>query len=131
MAKQAPPESMVQLGQSIQRIVALLADHHNLQYPFQFAKLEVKDGFWQLIVKEEEAWNFCYVLPHKDGHDITNLDKVELVVPLSIQMGWAESPPYFCTSSETSWDIMQHLLDVLADLPAHNFEHYMIPQQAN
>eukprot|EP00957_Ditylum_brightwellii_P199186 15184115-Ditylum_brightwellii.AAC.1 len=46
-------------------------------------------------------------------------------------MGWAESPPYFCTSSETSRDVIQHLLDVMADLPAHLFEHYMIPQQAN
>eukprot|EP00957_Ditylum_brightwellii_P049620 3763553-Ditylum_brightwellii.AAC.1 len=131
MVKQAPPESMVQLGQSIQRIVAVLADHHNLHHPFQFAKLDVKDGFWWLIVNKEDAWNFCYVLPPQDGQKITNLDKVVLVVSLSIQMGWAESPPYFCTSSETSRDVMQHLLDVSADLSAHKFEHYMIPQQAN
>eukprot|EP00957_Ditylum_brightwellii_P177575 13525709-Ditylum_brightwellii.AAC.1 len=87
---------MVQLGQSIQCIVALLADHHNLHNPFQFAKLDVKDGLWQLIVNKEDALNFCCVLPPQDGQEITNLDKVELVVPLSIQMGWAESPPYFC-----------------------------------
>eukprot|EP00957_Ditylum_brightwellii_P013163 994036-Ditylum_brightwellii.AAC.1 len=78
---------MVQLGQSIQCIVALLVDHHNLHHPSKFAKLDAKDGFWRLIVNEEEAWNFCYVLPPKDGHNITNLDKVELVVPLSIQIG--------------------------------------------
>eukprot|EP00957_Ditylum_brightwellii_P191917 14609305-Ditylum_brightwellii.AAC.1 len=88
-AKQAPPESMVQLGQSIQRIVALLADYDNPHHPFQFAKLDMKDGFWQLIVNKKEAWNFCYVLPPKDGHNITNLNQVEMVVPLSIQMGWA------------------------------------------
>eukprot|EP00957_Ditylum_brightwellii_P001729 133413-Ditylum_brightwellii.AAC.1 len=46
-------------------------------------------------------------------------------------MEWAESPPYFCTSSETSRDVMQHLLDGLADLPTHKFKHYMIPSQAN
>eukprot|EP00957_Ditylum_brightwellii_P039546 2991913-Ditylum_brightwellii.AAC.1 len=46
-------------------------------------------------------------------------------------MGWTESPPYFCTSSKTSRDVMQHLLDGSADLPIHKFEHYMIPSQAN
>eukprot|EP00957_Ditylum_brightwellii_P014770 1114216-Ditylum_brightwellii.AAC.1 len=45
-------------------------------------------------------------------------------------MGWTESPPYFCTSSKTSWDVMQHLLDDSADFPTHKFEHYMIPSQA-
>eukprot|EP00957_Ditylum_brightwellii_P097467 7423192-Ditylum_brightwellii.AAC.1 len=95
---------MIQLGQSIQRIVALLADYHDLQHPFQFAKFDAKDGFWRLIVNEDEAWNFCYVLPPKEGHKTTNIDEVELDVPLSIQIGWTESPPYFCTSSETSRD---------------------------
>eukprot|EP00957_Ditylum_brightwellii_P187030 14244013-Ditylum_brightwellii.AAC.1 len=66
--------------------------------------MDVKDGFWQLIVNKEDVWNFCYVLPPQDGSEITNLDKVELVVPLSIQVGWTESPLYFCTSSKTSRD---------------------------
>eukprot|EP00957_Ditylum_brightwellii_P105145 8014909-Ditylum_brightwellii.AAC.1 len=82
-------------------------------------------------MNKEEAWKFCYLLTSKDGHGITNLDEVELVVSLSIQMGWAEPPPYFCASSETSLDVMQPLLDVLADLPTHKFEHYMVPTQAN
>eukprot|EP00957_Ditylum_brightwellii_P098875 7532244-Ditylum_brightwellii.AAC.1 len=46
-------------------------------------------------------------------------------------MGWAESPPYFCTSSETPRDVMQHLLDVSIDFPTHKFEHCMVPTQAN
>eukprot|EP00957_Ditylum_brightwellii_P188340 14338156-Ditylum_brightwellii.AAC.1 len=50
---------------------------------------------------------------------------------LSIQMGWTESPPYFCTSSETSQDVMQHLLDVLADLLTHKYQHYIFLPQAN
>eukprot|EP00957_Ditylum_brightwellii_P108894 8307267-Ditylum_brightwellii.AAC.1 len=122
---------MVQLGQSIQCSVALLTNRHDLHHPFKFAKLDVKGGFWRLIVNKEGAWNCCYVLPPKEKSEQTNLDELQLVVPLNIQMGWAESPPYFCTSSETLRDIMQYLLDVMADLPAHKSEHYMIPQQAN
>ena len=42
--KQAPAESMVQLGRSLQRIIALMADNYNPAAPFLFAKLDIKDG---------------------------------------------------------------------------------------
>eukprot|EP00957_Ditylum_brightwellii_P033614 2548640-Ditylum_brightwellii.AAC.1 len=119
---------MVQLVQSIQCIVAFLADNLDLAYLFEFAKLDVKDGFWYLIINEDNAWNFCYVLLPKAGAATKNINAVEIVVPLSIQMGWCESPPYFCTSSKTSRGVMQNLLDTNKQLPVHKFEHYMVPQ---
>ena len=61
--KQASAESMlVQLGQCVQRIIALLADNYDPNQPFLFSKLDIKDGFWRLAVSDENAWNFCYVL---------------------------------------------------------------------
>ncbi len=56
-----------------------------------------------------EEWNFAYVLPHEEGKPIT------LMVPTSLQMGWVESPPYFCAATETLRDISMEYIEV-ADL---------------
>jgi hypothetical protein len=126
--KLAKPEAMVQLGYCIQRIIHTMEKHHHQSHPFMFCKLDIKDGFWRLVVNEKDAWNFCYVLPHKTKQK-TDLDDTLIVVPHSLQMGWCESPPFFCASSETARDTIKHLLDTETKLNKHKFEHYMMPQQ--
>lgn len=93
----APYESMTQLGHAVQRIVNTLAENYNPAQPFAFSKLDIKDGFWRLAVSDEDAWNFCYVMPTKEP--LQNLEDAMLVVPNSLQMGWCESPPYFCAAT--------------------------------
>jgi hypothetical protein len=68
-----------------------MADNFNPNTPFMFTKLDIKDSFWCMKVSDEDAWNFCYVLPSL--HESINEDDTELVVPNSLQMGWCESPP--------------------------------------
>ena len=36
---------------------------------------------------------------------------IKLVVPTSLQMGWIESPPYFCKVSETGQDVAEKYID--------------------
>ena len=122
--KLAPAQSMAQLGSVLKRIVALLADHRTSGTIFQFSKLDIKDGFWRLAVNDTDAWNFCYVLPQQDKP--RNIDDIEIVVPNCLQMGWCESPPFFCASSETARDIIQTLL-TKNDLPPHQLETLMLP----
>jgi hypothetical protein len=43
--KKAKAEAMVQLGQSLKRIVACIADNATANHPFYFSKLDIKDGF--------------------------------------------------------------------------------------
>ena len=121
--EQAPRQSMSQLGKVLKRIVAQLADGAENDTKFLFAKLDIKDGFWRLAVSNDDAWNFCYVLPtvQKPG----NMDEVEIVVPKALQMGWCESPPLFCASSETARDVIQSMLGQ-PTLTAHTFENYML-----
>ena len=58
---------------------------------------------------------FC-VLPHKTGMPI------KMVVPTSLQMGWIESPPYFCTVSETGRDVVeQYIKTPVGSLAEHKF----------
>jgi len=70
---------------------------------------------------EENAWNFCYVLPKLNDDDPT-----EIVCPTCLQMGWCESPPLFCTASKTARDIAQELADQDKPLPQHPLEHLCI-----
>jgi hypothetical protein len=121
--KLAKAEAMVQLGQSLKRLIAHMADNYNKQKPFLFAKLDIKDGFWRCAVNDNDAWNFCYVLPSLQKN--IPMDDIELVVPNSLQMGWCESPPFFCSSSETARDIIESLL-LQETIPPHKFENIML-----
>ena len=120
----APAESMVQLGQCLHRIIATMADNYDPDRPFLFSKLDIKDGFWRVAVSDDAAWNFCYAMPQTEEND-TNLDNINIVVPNSLQMGWCESPPFFCAVTETARDVMEQLL-TQTNLPPHKFEHIML-----
>ena len=69
------------------------------------AKWDIKDGFWRMDCTEGDEWNFAYVVLEHGRQSTT------LVVPQSLQMGWIESPPYFCTASETAWDVAEHYVE--------------------
>ena len=71
-------EAMVQMGQCLKRLVANMAEVWKLETkaerkpaPWKFAKLDIKDGFWLMAVNDENAWNFCYVLPKPDMEKLT------------------------------------------------------------
>ena len=79
-------------------------------------KLDIKDGYWRMLVPEEEAFNYCYVLPQEN-----DTDPVQLVVPTSLQMGWKFSLPYFSSGAETGRDIAQQ--NQSRPQAPHPFEH--------
>lgn len=124
---QSKQESMLQLGQALKRIIQTMARERKPGHPFYFTKLDIKDGFWRMAVSDEDAWNFAYVLPSMNP-DIP-LDEIELVIPNSLQMGWCESPPFFCTASETGRDVIEELLKGKIALPEHIFEQRMFDPQ--
>jgi hypothetical protein len=68
--------------------------------------------------------DFLYVLPQPEEAP------TQLVIPTSLQMGWVESPPYFCAAIETIRDIaMEYTNTPVAALPYHNFTKYVIESQ--
>ena len=77
-----------------------------------------------MAVPDEDAWNFCYMLPSLQPK--ISLDDVEILVPNSLQIGWCESPPFFCLGYETARDLMEKLRTM--KLPLHNFEAIMMEQ---
>ena len=102
--KSAPAGAIDQLGYSLGRVIHAFASTTPDEKVFM-AKWDVKDGFWRLDCAEGEEWNFAYVLPRHGGTSTT------LVVPNSLQMGWIESPPYFCVASETARDVAQTYME--------------------
>jgi hypothetical protein len=86
-----------------------------------FAKVDLADGYWRMIVEEESRYNFAYVMPGPPGAP------TRLVIPSALQMGWSESPAYFCTATETAHDIGQAWIDQSTSLLAHPMEPFTVP----
>jgi len=99
--KLAPQGALDQLGHALSRIIHAFSEAEEDDKIFM-AKWDIKNGFWRMDCAEGKEYNFAYVLPQEDGKPVT------LVVPTSLQMGWVESPPYFCAATETARDIAGH-----------------------
>jgi hypothetical protein len=118
--KTAPAGAIDQIGECLSRIIHAFAKTDEDAKIFM-AKWDIKDGFWRMDCATGEEWNFAYVLPQEDGTPTT------LVVPTSLQMGWVESPPYFCAATETSWDVAtKHAETNLNSLTPHKFEKFVV-----
>ena len=121
---QSPQKSMAQLGWVIKRIITTMAHNYNTNKPFFFSKCDIKDGFWRMNVSLDDAWNFCYVIPSQQNK-ASSLDDTNIVVPHALQMGWAESPPFFCAATETARDVIQQYFNSCQIIPPHPLEHVM------
>lgn len=67
--------------------------------PLLFSKINLKEGYWCIVVDKRDSWNFVYILPteHPD-------DEPEMIIPDVLQIHWSDSPPFFCAATDTSWD---------------------------
>ncbi len=112
---QAPSQSVREIGKVLPQLLQYMHDTppglHIL-----FSKLDISDGFWWLIVRLADSFNFAYVLPQPEGK------LIRIVVPPAVQMGWVESPPLFCMVTESARDLTQHLVEHQVLLPHHELE---------
>ena len=72
----APQHSMYELGNVIPRIIWSLARAPDTGVPILFSKIDLKDGYWRMIVNEHEVWNFAYVL-----QSLNKDDPIQIVIP--------------------------------------------------
>ena len=128
--KQAPQKAMAGLGNALKRIIHEMGQNYNPAFPYKFAKCDIKDGFWRMVVHPNDAYNFCYVLPPKTKN--ASIDDLILVIPDSLQMGWCESPPFFCAATETARDVIAYLISHQSPmLPPHPMEDQMMQLTTN
>jgi hypothetical protein len=117
----APRQPVREIGKVLPRVFEFMAGAPAGQ-EILLSKVDLSDGFWRIIVEEAARWNFCYVMPDPPGAPI------RIVIPSALQMGWMESPQYFCTATETGRDFIQWLVDQKIDCPPHPLEKFMLPQ---
>lgn len=94
----APPEAM-QFGGTLPRVLGLTR-HANPRYgPVRGSKQDMKDGYYKMALNPKDCLRLASLLPKYDGEP-------QLVgIPLACTMGWVQSPPTFCTMSETVCDV--------------------------
>jgi hypothetical protein len=121
----APLEAMNELGWVLPRLIHAMATTSTDDGPLLLCKLDLKDGYWRMVVPGDAEENFAYVLPTQDPDD-----EIMIVIPSALQMGWKLSPPFFCAASETARDVAQNMVDDPATpLPTHPLENYMLPTE--
>jgi hypothetical protein len=74
-------------------------------WEIDWQKVDLSDGFWRMIVEHGETFNFVFQLPPRQG-DTTKY----YVIPAALQMGWKNSPAYFCLGTEGARELIRRLL---------------------
>jgi hypothetical protein len=118
----APAWPVNELGKVLPRVMDFMRTVPEDE-TINFAKIDLSDGFWRMIVPEEDCWNFAYVLPDAPG------EPTRLVIPHALQMGWTQSPGFFSAVTETVRDTIQVLVESDDPLPPHAMESFMVPDR--
>jgi hypothetical protein len=110
------PAGAMQFGRALGRLLFRIRHANPRSGPNCMAKTDLADGFYRLWLAARDIPNLGVVFPTYD-------DKEPLVaLPLTLPMGWVESPPYFCTATETVVDLA-NVVRTDAILPPHPLKH--------
>ena len=66
-AIQGPPQPVKEIGKVLPRLLQYMCDTPSGLH-ILFSKLDISNGFWRLIVRKADSFNFAYVLPQPDGY---------------------------------------------------------------
>ena len=111
------PYSAMQFGQALQRVLQRIAYSNPAFGPVYLAKLDLADGYYRIPLSPHAVQQLAVVLPaDHEGEPLIGL-------PLSLPMGWGQSPPYFCAFTETCADMANAALALpTLSLPVHPLE---------
>jgi hypothetical protein len=73
----------------------------NCTWEIDWQKIDLSDGFWRMIISTGAEHNIAFQRPTR----ATNTDTF-FVVPSSLQMGWKNSPTYFCVAAQTTLELV-------------------------
>jgi hypothetical protein len=116
----APEAPVKELGNVLPRLLDFMMDVPAEEH-IHFSKMDLADGYWRMVVQPAARWNFAYVMPSLPG------TPTRLVIPRALQMGWNESPAYFCATTESVRDVAQAWLDQGTHKPVHPMEPFTAP----
>lgn len=117
----APPEAM-QFGRALQRVLQKIYDADPKHGAVHLMKLDVADGFYRVWLRARDAPSLGVALPAMPGQPKL------VAIPTVLPMGWTQSPPYFCSLTETVADVTN---DTLRHRPEHIAEYHRLEEQAD
>jgi hypothetical protein len=100
----ADQEAVLGLGRALPSLLRFMFDVPP-DWEVEWQKVDLSDGFWRMIVQRGTEHNFVFQMPPRTGDT-----EAHYVVPGSLQMGWKNSPPYFCTATEITKQLILRLL---------------------
>ena len=115
----APPEAM-QFGRALPRLLRHIVNADPRLGPVFMSKTDLSDAYMRVWIRIEDVPKLAFVIPEAPG------DRDVLVgFHLSCPMGYVESAPLFCATTETIADLANndvkfthpHPLDHIADTP--------------
>ena len=106
----------MQFGGTLHRLLSLLRHSDPKFAPPRLSEHDVKDGFYRMFLQALACLRLALVLPKYEGE--TQL----VAIPMSCTMGWVQSPPTFCTMSETICDITNQRIALKTPTPEHRLE---------
>jgi hypothetical protein len=92
------------LGPALPAILKFMFDT-DCTWEIDWQKIDLSDSFWRMIISTGAEHNFTFQMPTQpQDKDTFN------VVPLSLQMGWKNSPAYFCVAMQTTRELIRCIL---------------------
>ncbi len=107
----------MQFGNTLQHILQRLAYANPKFGPVHLLKFDLSDGYYRIRLSPEAALELAVIIPSEvQGRNYVG-------IPLSLPMGWNQSPPYFCAFTETMVDLAnQALRQHEVPTPPHTIE---------
>jgi hypothetical protein len=112
----------MQFGRALERYIRYIVMADPQYGPIKMIKVDISDGFYRVWLRLEDIAQLGVAFPSLDGEEPL------IALPLALPMGWKNSPPIFCTVTETIADVANqrllkwrnpgpHRLDEVADTP--------------
>ena len=106
----------MQYGRTLDRVLREIVYADPALGPVYLIKMDVSDGFYRIGLRPEDAPKLGLLFPTENNGE-------QLVaIPLTLPMGWKNSPPIFCTATETIADLANEALRTHAPSTAHKLD---------
>ena len=114
------PEAM-QFGQTLHRLLHQLGEADPRHGPPFVIKVDMSDGFYRIRLNPAHAVRLGVIFPPDP------CSRSLVAFPMVLPMGWVNSPPIFCSATETVADLTnQRIASRIRPAPTHHLEPHAL-----
>jgi hypothetical protein len=110
------PDKAMQFGKALECILQDIVKANPNFGPIYLMKVDIADGVYHIWVWAPGIVKLTVSIPTLEGN------KPLLALPLVLSMGWMQSPPWFCTSTETVTNLANQRLQWRWHAPSHHLD---------